>query len=269
MRTVRIYKDDIRVHILRSLFFTDTIIAVFGGIVIAGFLYIFFHGVLHFFTWPYYISALILIEIFFIGFITQKIDNQPIYKIVPRGITFKTAKKEFRQTELDPYFIDFSLQDNLIIKKNSMIRMYEVEPYDIALLNDQDREHFFIKLKNVIHMLPAQVQFIVRKEKANITDYSKHFFTLYDQSNTERETLIDRYIQDMSALIAQNTFTITRHYAVFSVSCDTAKPYEKVKAIKKLNDMVARFSSSLVACNITVRSLDTNELISFAQTTLR
>jgi hypothetical protein len=97
MRTVRIYKDDIRVHILRSLFFTDTVIAVSGAFVIAGLLFIVFHTIFHFINWPYYLSTLILTEIFFIGLITQKIDNQPIYKIVPRGMTFKTARKEFRQ----------------------------------------------------------------------------------------------------------------------------------------------------------------------------
>ena len=269
MRTVRIYKDDIRIHILRSLFFTDSVIAVSGAVVIAGLLFIVFHNIFHFFEWSYYLSALILTEIFFIGLITQKIDNQPIYKIVPRGITFKSTKKEYRQKELDPYFVDFSLQDNLIIKKSAIIKMHEIDPFDIALLNDQDREHFFIKLKHMIHMLPSQLQLIVRKEKATIEDYSKHFFTLYDQSNAKRESLIDRYISDMTKLIQQNSFTTTHHYAVFSVSCDTSNPYEKIKSIKKINDITARFSSSLVACNIAVRPLKTDELITFANNTLR
>ena len=33
------------------------------------------------------------------------------------------------------------------------MKLYEVEPFDIALLNDQDREHFFVKLKQMIHVL--------------------------------------------------------------------------------------------------------------------
>ncbi len=269
MKSVRIYKDDIRVHILRSLFFTDTMIAVSVGAILAGLIFIFFQYFLHVFNWSYFISTVIVTEIFFIALVTQKIDNQAIYKIVPRGITFKTTKKEHRHNDLEPYFVDFAIQDTCIIRKNTIVKMYEVEPFDIALLNDQDREHFFIKLKQMIHLLSSQVQFIVKKEKANIQDYSKHLSRLYDDSNTKREPLIDRYIHDISDLIQNNAFTITRHYAVFSVPCNTEKPYEKVKAIKKLNDIAIRFSSAVVACNISVKPLDTTELISFAQSTLR
>lgn len=269
MRSVRIYKDDIRVNVLRSLFFTDTVIAVSGGTVIGVVLFLFFHNVLHFFNWPYFISSLILAEIVFVGFITQKVDNQPIYRIVPRGITFKASKKKYRQKELEPYFVDFVVQDNLIVRSNSLIKMYEVEPFDIALLNEQDREHFFVKLKQMTHVLPSQVQFIVRKVRSQPDDYSKHFFSLYDQSNTKREPLIDQYIHDLKNLVTTDTFMTTHQYAVFSASCDSSKPHEKVKAIKKLNDMGARFASSLFTCNISVRPLESDELIQFAKDTLR
>ncbi len=269
MRSVRIYKDDIRVHILRSLFFTDTVLAVSGALVIGGLLFLFFQYVLHYFHWPYYISSLIIGEICFVGIITQKVDNQPIYQIVPRGITFKTSEKQYRQKDLEQYFVDFAIQDNLIIRKNAIVKMLHVAPFDIALLNDQEREHFFLKLKQMIHTLPAQVQFIVRKVQAKPEDYSKHFSSLYDQSNTKREPLIDGYIKDLSNLITENTPMITRNYAVFSVACDTAKPHEKVKAIKKINDMGARFASAMVSCNISVRQLQNDELIQFSKDTLR
>lgn len=269
MKSIRIYKDDIRVHVLRSLFFTDTILFVSGTVVIALFWFLIFHYIIHFFSWGYFITPLIVSEIFFLGFITQKVDNQPIYKIIPRGSTFHTGKKEFRQKELEPYFVDFQVQDNLIIRKKSIIRIYEVEPYDIAILNDQDRENFFIKLKQMIHVLPSQVQFIVRKEKTKVKDYSSHFFSIYNQSEKDREHLINRYIKDLSHLIETHEFMTVHHYAVFSVSCNTIKPEEKVKAIRKLNDTGIRFASAISACNIDVRPLNSEELISFCKETLR
>lgn len=269
MRSIRIYKDDIRVHVLRSLFFTDTILVVSGAVVIALFWFFIFHYVIHFFSWGYFISLLIVSEIFFLGFITQKVDNQAIYKIAPRGVTFQTGKKEFRQNQMESYFLDFQVQDNLIIRKGSIVRIYEVEPYDIALLNDQDRENFFVKLKQMIHVMPSQVQFIVRKEKTKVKDYSTHFFSIYNKSQDIREPLINRYIEDLTKLIETHEFMTVHHYAVFSVSCDTAKPHERVKAIKKLNDVGIRFASAMSACNINVTPLSNDELISFCKETLR
>ena len=217
----------------------------------------------------YFVSILIILEIFFFGLITQKIDNQPVYKIIPRSLLYMFGHKEFRHKDLESYFVDFSVQDNLIIRQNSIIGILAVEPFDIALLNDQDRENFFIKLKQMIHVLPSQVQFIVRKEKTSLKDYSQHLFSLYNNSNSKRETLINSYINDLSRLIQVNDFMTTRHYAVFSVSSNTAKVNDRLKAINKLNDIRMSFTGALSACNIQVRALTNQELIHFSEFTLR
>lgn len=269
MKAVRIYKDDIRTSILRSLFFTDTVIAMGGGLLIGGMVYALFEYVFHAFNWGHFLAVLVLCEVFFFGLITQRIHNQPIYKIVPRAVTYLFRKKRMRYKQLDPYFTDFTIQDNLILRKDSIVRMYRIEPFDIALLNDQDREHFFVKLKQMIHMLPAQVQFIVRKEPASAADYSKHFFSLYEQSDQKREPLIASYIDDLTQLLQKHTFFSVRHYAVFSVSSDTAKIPSKMKGIQKLNDIGVSFTSALHACNIEAKPLQNDELINFMQTTLR
>lgn len=269
MKSVRIYKDDIRQHILRSMFFTDNTLFISGGIIIAVTLYISLTYIIHLFSWNIYLALLIILEIAFIGFITQKVDNQPIYQVIPRGLLFKKSKKQYRQKELESYFVDFTIQDNLIIRKDSLVQLLEVEPFDISLLNDQDREHFFMKMKQVIHILPAQVQFVVQKEKAKTEDYSKHFFSLYTHANEKREPLVAEYINNLSSLIGESSFVNTRHYAIFSVSCNPDKQQEKVQAIKKINDIGMRFTSALSACNIAVRPLENEELINFAQNTLR
>ena len=71
MKSVRIYKDDIRVHVLRSLFFTDKAIAVLGALGIGGILYLIFHYVLHIFSLGNFFSALLLSEIAFFAIITH------------------------------------------------------------------------------------------------------------------------------------------------------------------------------------------------------
>lgn len=269
MKNIRIYKDDIRVNVLRSLFFTDTILALSGALVVGGIWYLIFKNLVHYLPMEYFVSILIILEIFFLGLITQKIDNQPIYKIIPRSIMYLIGRKQFRHKELESYFVDFAVQDNLIIRKNSIIGILSVEPFDIALLNDQDRENFFIKLKQMIHVLPSQVQFIVHKEKTTIKDYSQHFFSLYNNSDSKREGLINSYIKDLSHLIQINEFMTTRHYAVFSIPCNPSKAIDRVKAINKLNDTEMSFSGALSACNIQTRELTNKELINFSEFTLR
>lgn len=269
MKSVRIYKDDIRTHILRSLFFTDTVLVISGGIIIAGLLYLLFHYILHFFNWGYFISSLFVGVLSFILFITQKIDNQPIFKVVPRAINFKTGKKNQRFTDLEEYFTDFTIKDNLIMRDNSIIGVYEIEPYDVALLNDQDREHFFVKLKQAIHVLPTQIQFIVRKDQAKASDYSPHFFSLYESSSKKREPLINQYIENLTSLIDENHFMMTRHFAVISTSCNPLKPHNLVQGVKKLNDLGMSFAQSLALCNISVRSLENEGLKEFVRKELR
>ena len=269
MKNIRIYKDDIRVNVLRSLFFTDTILAISGSLIVGGAWYFVNKNVIHSLPTEYFVSVLLILEIFFLGLITQKIDNQPIYKIIPRSILYLINRKQFRHKELESYFVDFAVQDNLIIRNNSIIGILSVEPFDIALLNDQDRENFFIKLKQMIHVLPSQVQFIVRKEKTTIKDYSQHFFSLYNQSSSKREDLIDSYTKDLSQLIQANDFMTTRHYAVFSVACNPSNAIDRVRAINKLNDIEMSFSGALSACNIQTRALTNKELINFSEFTLR
>jgi len=269
MKSVRIYKDDIRVHILRSLFFTDTALVVLGTVSISILLYLFFRYVLHTFILSYYISGVIVGTIFFIAFITQNIDNQPIYKVIPRLFGFKASKKEKRFANLESYFTDFKIQDGAILRNGSLIRLFEIEPFDVALLNEQDRENFFIKLKQAIHVLPSGVQLMVRKVKAKPGDYSRHFFSLFSNADSSREQLIDTYIKDLSKLVESDTLFITKHYAVFTTSCNTNKSEDLVRGMKRLQDMGFRFASALTSCNITVRPLENQELAMVLSSTLR
>ena len=269
MKAVRIYKDDIRVNILRSVFFTDTVLAAIGGLVIAGVLYFIFQYIFHLFHLGYYLSVLFLSELAFIAALTQKVDNQPVSHIFLRVITHSIKPKKLRGNSIDSYFTDFTIQDNMIVRPKSLIRIFEVEPYDISLLNDQDREHFFIKLKQLIHVLPSQAQFIVKKEQASIKDYSKHIFSLYSESSKKTEPLIEAYTHDLNNLVMTNEFNTLRYFAVFSVSADTSKTNSKLHGINKLNDATLRFASITSSCQMDIRPLTNDELVIYMKHTLR
>ncbi len=270
MKTVRIYKDNLREHILRSILFTDQVIFLGGGAVIAGLLYLILIST-HLFQWGLYISGVIVFEILFIGVLTQQFDNQPLYQLIPRLITYVPSKKKYREKDMPKDISDFQIRDNFIVHKSNLIAVFNIEPYDIALLNDSDREIFFNRMKASLHVLPSKIQIIVRKETATVSDYSKHFFSIYDQSERKREWLIDQYVQDLSKLVNTNKFLIVKYYAVFSVPFTDSKDKDPdlVEATQRLNDIQDRFFGALHAGNIESMQLSREELVEFCKSQLR
>ena len=269
MRTVRVYKDNLREHIFRSLFFTDTVIFLGIGLFLAISIFIFYKFLIHEFYYGLYFSTVFIAEIFYAIAATVKIENQSIYKVIPRAIVHHSSKKQYAQKELDKTTSDFTITDNYIKRKKRLIAVYEIQPYDIALLNDEDREQFYNKIKTTLHTLPGKVQLIVRKEIAKPSDMQDHFFSIYKNSLPNRERLIDNYVQDLTNLLNLGKFQIVKYYAVFSTPLTSTKEEEFVNACKRLYDMGIRFSSSLEIAQITVRQLSKNELVSYLQSQFR
>lgn len=88
MRTVQVYKDNLREHMFRTMFFTDTVLFAGIGILLAmaiGFIYQF---VLHITDFGLIAATIFLVELFYAVVATLKIDKQPLYKIIPRGINY-------------------------------------------------------------------------------------------------------------------------------------------------------------------------------------
>lgn len=269
MRKARIYKDNIREHILRSLLFTDAAIFIFGAIILAAGIYLIFWKVLHYFDWGQFIASVFFTEVIFMIVITIKVDRQPAFKVLPRLIKHLLTSQKQRYAQLDKYYTDFKIQDSTVVRRKSIIRIYEIEPFDIALLNSQERENFYRNIKQVIHVLPSQLQLIVRRDKAKPADYSKHFFSLYGVSNKSREGFINKYIEGFTWMIEQGNFLVVRYYAVLSTYANTNKVADFVKANSKLDEIEQRFLSTLTMCGVQAQQLGNKELIRFYQSTLR
>jgi len=269
MRTIRVYKDNVREHILRSLFFTDTVLFVGIGLILAVVIFIFYKFVLHTFQYGLYISTVFMVELLYALVATLKIDSQPIYKIIPRAITYQTSKKQFAMKELDTSTADFKIVDNYIQRKKRLIAVYEIHPFDIALLNEEDREQFYFKIKTMLHTLPGKVQLLVRKEIAKPSDYQDHFFSLYKDAEPKRERLIESYVNDITKLLDLGKFQMVKYYAVFSTPFSSAKEEDFVEACKRLYDMGTRFSSGLELAHITIRQLKNEELVTYFQSQFR
>src|SRR5579872_3228626 len=155
--SVRIYKDDLRQPIYRTLLLTDMAIFILIAVCIAGISYLFVHSLSRHFNWMTYFFLLGILEPTLLMVATLRIDNQHIYKILARASIFAVKKKKLRNKQLPAYYNDFTIQDDLLIRKKSISKVFRIHPYDISALNSSDRETFFTNLKQTLHILPAQL----------------------------------------------------------------------------------------------------------------
>ncbi len=270
--SVRMYKDNLRQPLYRTLLFTDLVIFVLIGVGIAGLTYLLFRSVFAEINWLSYLFLLGILESAFLVIITLPVDNQPIYKILSRGLLFLLGKKQFRGNQLDGYYTDFTIQDDLIIRKKSVSKVFRINPYDISALNGEERATFFANMKQALHVLPAQLQVVVRKERATVSDFTDHFMQVYQslpKRNEQKETMVANYQQELTAFVERENLQMVKQYGVFAVSVDTNNVSEKVAAIGKLEDMYHRFSSALQTCHITTKKVTNTELASFMRRLLR
>lgn len=260
---IRIYKDNLRENIFRSLLFTDVVIFIVAGVVVALFVYVLFFLASPHVNLGYYLSATAFSEITLYALALVRIDNQSIVSILSRATAYMFGRKTFRSGHIDAYFRDFTIQDNLIMCKKSISTMFAITPFDISAINTAQKKEFFINVKQALHNLPAPLQIIIRKEKTTVQEITEHFFHLYStlrKGDKRREAMITSYQQDLSEFIKNQGVLTIKHYGVFSIKSDTGNPTDKVTGIGKLTDMYKRFSSSLDECNIATRLLKSDEI---------
>ncbi len=270
--TVRIYKDNFRESILRSLIFTNTVIFILVGLGIAAITYGIFNNISKPFDIGKYLGTVAFLEIIFVGIATQKRDNQPIYKLVYRGVFFFTGKKKQRSTQVDAYFTDFKIQDDLIVRKKSISKAFLINPHDISALSEADTINFFARVKQALHALPTQLQIIVKKEVMLPEDINDHFASIYktlSKNDQKREEIIQKYNHDLKMRIATGGYQVIRQYGVFAQELDTNNVQQKIEAIGRLDDMYRRFDHLITTSGITTKRLVNKELITFVRKVLQ
>jgi hypothetical protein len=253
----------LREHILRTLFFTDMALFIGTGILIAASTIAIYRYIFHITEFGLIASSIFILELFFSLIATLKMEKQPIYKLIPRALNFSVSQKQFAKQQVRKTTGDFKILGNYIIRKKKLIAVYEILPFDIALLNEEERERFYGHIKTMLHTLPENVQLILRKERAEVESYNKHFYSLFETANPKLDWMINRYIEELSGFITLNNFQIMKYYAVFSTSLISENDKHITLASQKLQDMVTRFSASLAFEKIQTIQLTKEELINY------
>lgn len=269
MKAVRVYKDNLREHIFRTLFFTDTAIFIGTGIFLAVAVVIFYRFIFQITQTGLIVSTIFLVELFFALVATLKVEKQALFKIIPRAFQYVSSKKQFTKKETAKTTGDFKIFGNYIIRRKKLIAVFEIHPFDISLLNEEERERYYHHIKSMLHTLPGKVQLIVKKEKAKVDDYHKHFYSIFETANPKIDWLINRYVKELSSLIELNEFQIIKYYAVFAAPLLSEKETYISVAAQKLNDMGKRISGSLALEKIFLTQLSNEELISYFKNQFR
>jgi hypothetical protein len=264
MKPVRTYKDNIRENVLRSLLFNNTVIYIAGAILIALLLFFTMRLILGYFAWDIYSYALLFFEGLFAFGAFKKHENQPLFSLLPRALLFIFSKKTLSSKTLEKTTGDFKIVSDYVERRKSLISIYEIIPYDIALLNEEEQTEFYQNIKQTLHTFPSKIQIVVRKAKATVADYQKHFFSVYKQSDKKREAVISNYYTDLTNLINSGKLRIVKYYAVFSTPLASDNEEQFLQATRKLEDNFVRFSTPLK--KIEMRKLHKEELISYFKT---
>src|SRR5258708_3214491 len=248
------------------------VIFILTGAGIAGLTFVLFKIFFGNFNSLSYLFTLGVLEPAFVVIATLKIDNQQIYKILSRSLLFVLYPKKYRGNQLGEYYNDFSIQDELIVRKNSISKVFQINPHDISALNTTDRQSFFANLKQTLHVLPSQLQILVKKEVTTKEDFTDHFLHLYQslpKRNLKKEKMVASYQNELEQFIASENLLTIKQYGVFAIPVDTNNVTEKVKAIGTLDDMYIRVTSSLESCHVTTRQLTNIELEKYMKGLLR
>jgi len=269
MKTVKVYKDNLREHIFRTMFFTDTVLFLGTGLFLAVGIFVLYKFTFHLSPLGPLLACIFLAELFYGLVATLKIDHQPLYKIIPRAFIFSLTKKTLSLGEVAKTTGDFKIIGNYIVRHKKLIGVYEIRPFDIALLNDEERERYYQHIKTMLHTLPSKVQLISRKQRAGVKDYHEHIFSLYKSSNNAINPLLEQYINDLSVLIEQNNFQLMKYYAVFTATLLSESDIPYASAVQKLEDQVKRFSSALALERITTHQVSQDDLIALFQQQFR
>jgi hypothetical protein len=158
--------------------------------------------------------------------------------------------------------LGFTVQDNLIMTKDSIVAVFRVEPIDVVLLPEQAQKEFESKIYRTLNSLDSlnnwHIQLIMRTRKAEPADFRRHFRSLNTQqlhfSNKETKNvttdLIQDYITSLSTLLEDNIIPVKEYYLIMRIQVNTSKPKQVQEAIKKLNEDISRVTGNLYGARI-------------------
>jgi len=170
--------------------------------------------------------------------------------------------------------IDFEIQENLIIFKDSIVSIYKLEPIDVFLLSTDQYQLFETNIRRFLNSLKMeQIQLVMRSRRTEIEDLRKHFKNLKLQKSLKpiQEMLINDYILELSELINKSVIPFKEYLIIFRIKIRNKSMISRIEDIKKLESFIQNTTSHLNQMNINTKQLvnDNRELEKVIKSFLR
>ena len=163
--------------------------------------------------------------------------------------------------------LDFEIKENLVITKNAVIAVFQIEPIDIFLMNTQDQETFFARLQSTFQLLKGHIQINVVVKRMDLQDYTPYFQSLKKQNvqSEKKLSLVTRMISEFTELIEDKNevFLSKKFYLHMKERCTTDKDKLLLHGIKQLDQHVEQLTSSLFQAGISSQQVLEPDLISY------
>ncbi len=191
-----------------------------------------------------------------------------IIKIEKKGEN--NIKKEKSTKEWLPF--DKVLENGIIIRKNSYIKILKIIPINYDLKSNLEKEAILNSYKLFLKTCDFNIQILIQSKKENL---SKHFYNLKQISEKEENKKIkeisEKYIEFIKSKNEENKSSSKNFYIVIKYDFETNSKEEKLNqniAINYLNECYFKIKETLSRCGNIIYDINSKKeseqiLISF------
>jgi hypothetical protein len=248
---IKIYKTKAGQNRFIQIFFTEINVSVLVGLLLGTPL--FFINI----DWITKITILGLIMIVAGSVLFHKVDKKPLYTFLIPFSQFLFSQKKYTSkniSKMSQFY--YKIHDNIVYTNDQILKVFQIYPIDISILNENDKQTFKNQLGVFLHAIGDNnsIQLKVVNRHATKADYQGHFDELQKQarsSNASKQVikLQTEYIQNLTNKIIYEAVPFKDYFLIIPQKI-AKKPapslletYHK-ELIRKANNLKEILSSS-------------------------
>jgi hypothetical protein len=248
---VKIYKTKAGQNRFVQIFFSELNVSVAVGILLAIPLYFIDLG------WEIKLGLLLVLMILAWSILFHKINKKPLYTLILPAFKFIFSQKRYTSKHLATMSqFYYCIKDNFVFTNDQILKVFQIHPVDISLLNEQEKQTFKNQLGVFLHSIgdDNSIQLKVVNRLAVVKDYEDHFENLRSQARSTNASgqvikLQNEYIKNLSNKITNEAVPFKDYYIIIPQKTTKNPKPELLESYKK--DLVRKVNN---LCNLLTHS---------------
>jgi hypothetical protein len=248
---VKIYKTKAGQNRFIQIFFSEINVSVGLGLILGSPLYFLD------FDWITKITILGLIMVTTGAVLFHKVDKKPLYSFLIPFFQYLFSPKKYTSKSISTMSqFYYKIHDNLVYTNDQILKVFQIFPIDISILNEQDKQTFKNQLGVFLHAIGDNnsIQLKVVNRHATTSDYQGHFDELLTGARNSNASprvieLQTEYIQNLKDKINYEAVPFKDYFLIIPQKM-TKKPtsslletYHK-ELVRKANNLKEILSDS-------------------------